>query len=72
VTQFLGFGRSFISLRQELVPDQLLVRVTATVRMLSWRLALGSLAGGGLGTWLGLRPTMLIAGIGLSVPTVIL
>ncbi|MFD0887113.1 MFS transporter [Streptosporangium algeriense] len=67
------YNVTIISLRQAVTPDHLLGRVVATVRMISWgALALGSLAGGALGGRIGLRETVLVAGVGLFVPTVIL
>ncbi|MEV8633624.1 MFS transporter [Streptosporangium sp. NPDC051023] len=67
------YNVTIITLRQAVTPDHLLGRVVATVRMVSWgALALGSLAGGALGGWIGLRETVLVAGVGLFVPAVIL
>lgn len=53
------------SLRQALVPDRLQGRVAATLRLVSVGVTpLGALAGGILATHDGLRPTVLVAGVG--------
>jgi MFS family permease len=50
---------------QATVPGSLQGRVTATMRVISWGVgSLGALAGGVLGEAIGVRPTVLIAGIG--------
>ncbi len=55
-----------ISLRQAIVPERLLGRVTATSRFLVTGSApLGSLAGGALGGWIGLGPTLVVGAIGM-------
>jgi hypothetical protein len=55
-----------ISLRQLLCPDHLLGRMNATGRFLAWAtLPVGGLAGGALGTALGLRTTLWLAAAGL-------
>lgn len=67
------FDVTVISLRQAVAPDHLLGRVNATVRTLAWgTLPLGALLGGALGTALGLRETVLLAAIGLFLPSSIL
>jgi MFS family permease len=59
------FNIAQISLRQALVPDRFLGRVNASFSLLIWGvLPLGALLGGGLGTWLGLRPALLILSAG--------
>jgi MFS family permease len=53
------------SLIQTITPDRALGRVIATTRFIVWgTIPLGSLLGGVLGTKIGLRPTLWIAGIG--------
>lgn len=53
-----------VSLRQRLVPDRLLGRVNATMRFLLMGLfPLGALLGGILGTYVGARWTLLVAGV---------
>jgi MFS family permease len=56
------------SMRQQLCPDRLLSRVTATMRFLIMGcLPLGALAGGGLGEMVGLRVTLWVSGTLLTV-----
>ncbi len=58
------YGINYLSLRQAITPDRLLGRMTATMRFLTVAAApLGSLAGGGLATWIGLRSTLLTIGV---------
>jgi len=58
------FGIQYLSLRQAITPDRLLGRMTATMRFLTVAAApLGSLAGGVLATWVGLRATLLTIGV---------
>ncbi|MEO8104371.1 MAG: MFS transporter [Betaproteobacteria bacterium] len=57
------FFINYLSLRQAATPEHLRGRVTSTLIFISVSLApLGSLLGGLLGTWLGLRPTIAICG----------
>ncbi len=54
------------SLRQTITPDNLLGRVSATLRCLTWGFKpLGFLLGGLLGQAIGLRPTLVVAGAGV-------
>lgn len=56
-----------LSLRQSLTPDHLQARTAATIRMVQWGAKpLGSLAGGFLGGFIGLRPTLWVA-VGVGV-----
>jgi MFS family permease len=56
-----------LSLRQAVTPDALLGRVNASVRVLEGGLApLGALVGGLLGDALGVRPTLLVAVLGIT------
>jgi MFS family permease len=64
-----------LSLRQRLVPDRLQGRMNATMRFAVWgTLPIGSLAGGVLGEWIGLRGVLMVAilGVVLAALTVIL
>lgn len=55
-----------LSLRQAITPDHLQGRITASQRVLTFGLSpLGFLIGGFLGEWMGLWPTLLVAGAGL-------
>lgn len=55
------------SLRQVLCPDELLGRMNATSRFLAWAtLPLGGIAGGALGTVLGLRAALWVAAAGAA------
>ncbi|MEU6504495.1 MFS transporter [Streptomyces californicus] len=56
-----------VSIRQQLCPPELLGRMNASVRFLVWGiLPLGSITGGALGEWLGIRGALLIGGAGMS------
>jgi len=65
-----GFGGTLyniaqVSLRQAITPRRLQGRMNASMRFMVWgTMPFGSLAGGALGTAIGLRPTLLVAGIG--------
>jgi MFS family permease len=51
-----------VSLRQRITPDRLLGRMNAAYRLVGWgTMPIGSLLGGVLAEWLGLRPTFLVA-----------
>ena len=57
-----------VSFRQQLCPDHLLGRMNATMRFFAWGVfPLGSLGGGALGAYFGLRPTLWIAAIGQTL-----
>ena len=58
------YAINYLSLRQAITPDRLLGRMTATMRFLTVAAApLGSLAGGALATYVGLRSTLLTVGV---------
>jgi len=65
-----GFGGTVyniaqVSLRQAITPHRLQGRMNASMRFMVWgTMPFGSLAGGALGTAIGLRPTLIVAGIG--------
>jgi MFS family permease len=64
----LVYAITQLSYRQAVVPPDILGRVNATVRFLVMGLLpVGGLLGGALGTLLGVRETLLIVGIGLTV-----
>jgi MFS family permease len=57
-----------VSFRQGLCPERLLGRMNATIRFVVWgTMPLGALVGGALGSWIGVRPTMWVGAIGLSL-----
>jgi MFS family permease len=59
------YNISQVSYRQAITPNRMLGRTNATMRFMVWgTMPLGSIAGGVLGTVLGFRPTMMIAGVG--------
>src|SRR5581483_5112408 len=58
------YGIHYLSLRQAITPDRLLGRMTTTMRFLSVASApVGSLVGGALASMVGLRVTLLTAGV---------
>ncbi|TDU86813.1 putative MFS family arabinose efflux permease [Kribbella voronezhensis] len=62
-----------VSYRQQVTPEQLLGRVNTAGRMLSWGVGWtgGSVVGGVLGSWLGIRSGMVLMGIGGVVAVVV-
>ena len=59
------YNISQVSYRQAITPNQMLGRMNATMRFMVWgTMPLGSLSGGLLGTVIGLRPTLMVAGVG--------
>jgi MFS family permease len=71
----VGYGTTLynivqVSFRQSVCPENLLGRVQASNRFLAFAMVpLGSLLGGALGTWAGVRGTLLIAVIGMTSAT---
>ena len=64
----LLYNTAQLSYRQRICPPELLGRMNASVRWIVWgTLPLGSLLGGGLGTWLGIRPTLWIGVVGAAL-----
>lgn len=62
------FDINLNSLQTTVVPDHLRSRVAGVFGMINYGARpLGALTGGALGTWLGLRPTLVLAGIGGSL-----
>jgi len=57
-----------LSLFQAITPDRLLGRMNASRRFVVWGvIPLGSLTGGLLTTWIGLRPTLFVGAVGASL-----
>jgi MFS family permease len=62
------FFINYLSLRQSATPDHLLGRVTSTMIFLALSLApVGSILGGVIGEWLGLRATIGVCGAGAAI-----
>jgi MFS family permease len=60
------YNSAQVSYRQAICPRPLLGRMNASVRFLVWgTLPLGGITGGALGTWIGLRPTVLVCALGM-------
>jgi predicted MFS family arabinose efflux permease len=65
------FNITQVSLRQAVTPDRLQGRVNASIRFVMWGVTpFGALLGGVLGEFIGLRATMLVAAVGVSIATV--
>lgn len=70
VEMFLMMGNvtynvSCVSFRQRLCPERLLGRMNASLRFVMWGvIPIGGLIGGGLGSVIGVRPTILVSVIG--------
>lgn len=64
----LLYNSAQVSYRQRICPPELLGRMNASVRWIVWgTLPLGSLMGGALGTWIGIRPTLWIGVVGSAL-----
>jgi MFS family permease len=58
-----------VSLRQAITPERIQGRMNSVMRFIVWgTIPLGSLIGGALGTWIGLRTALIIGGIGCTLP----
>jgi MFS family permease len=54
-----------VSLRQAITPERIQGRMNSVMRFIVWgTIPLGSLIGGGLATWIGLKETLIVGGIG--------
>jgi predicted MFS family arabinose efflux permease len=68
-----GFGISIhnvnqVTLRQVLIPDMLRARAAAVFRLVIFgAIPVGTVIGGTIGEWLGLRSALLVSGVGLLV-----
>ncbi len=70
VLSFSGVAYNIIqvSYRQAICPPRLQGRMNSVMRFIVWgTIPLGTLAGGALGTWIGLRETIVVAAIGGSL-----
>jgi predicted MFS family arabinose efflux permease len=64
---------NFYTLMQTVPPPRMQGRVNATARVFIWgALATGALAGGALGEWVGLRPTLIVGAAGMLCSPVLL
>jgi len=62
-----------VSLRQAIIPDEILGRVNSTYRFIGWgAIPLGALAGGLLADQFGLRAPFLVGGVGLLVAALLM
>jgi MFS family permease len=62
------FNVTGISLMQALTPDRILGRMNASRRWVVWgTIPLGGIVGGALASWIGLRETLFVGAIGMSV-----
>src|SRR4029078_13606353 len=58
-----------VSLRQTITPARIQGRMNSVMRFIVWgTIPLGALLGGALGAWVGLQETLIIGGIGCSLP----
>ena len=58
-----------VSLRQAITPERLQGRMNSVMRFIVWgTIPLGSLIGGALATWIGLKATLIVGGVGCTLP----
>jgi MFS family permease len=58
-----------VSLRQTITPERLQGRMNSVMRFIVWgTIPVGALLGGALGTWIGLKQTLVVGGIGCCLP----
>ena len=58
-----------VSLRQAITPERIQGRMNSVMRFIVWgAIPLGNLLGGALGTWIGLKETLIVGGIGCCLP----
>jgi predicted MFS family arabinose efflux permease len=69
----IGVGNvHWVSVRQAITRPELLARMNASYRTMSYgAIPIGAFLGGALGQWVGLRPALLIGGIGLLLAPLI-
>ncbi len=62
------YNINVISVRQAITPDRLLGRMNGVTRFVTWGIIpLASVFGGALGQWVGLRPALVVGGVGASL-----
>lgn len=58
-----------VSLRQAITPERIQGRMNSVMRFIVWgTIPLGSLTGGALATWIGLKETLIVGGAGCCLP----
>ena len=58
-----------LSLRQTITPERMQGRMNSVMRFIVWgTIPAGALLGGALGTWIGLKETLIVGGIGCCLP----
>jgi MFS family permease len=58
-----------VSLRQAITPERIQGRMNSVMRFIVWgTLPLGTLLGGALGSWIGLKETLILGGLGCCLP----
>jgi MFS family permease len=58
-----------LSLRQTITPERIQGRMNSVMRFVVWgTVPAGALLGGALGTWIGLKETLIVGGIGCCLP----
>jgi MFS family permease len=58
-----------LSLRQTITPERIQGRMNAVMRFIVWgTIPVGTLLGGALGSWIGVKETLIIGGIGTCLP----
>jgi predicted MFS family arabinose efflux permease len=57
-----------LSLRQAITPERIQGRMNSVMRFIVWgTIPLGSLTGGALASWIGLKATLIVSGVGCSL-----
>src|SRR4029078_4825066 len=58
-----------VSLRQTITPARIQGRMNSVMRFIVWgTIRRGGVGGGGLGSWIGLKETLIVGGIGCCLP----
>ena len=67
---FMGvlYNIAQVSLRQAITPERIQGRMNSVMRFIVWgTIPLGSLTGGALASWIGLKATLIVSGVGCSL-----